>query len=272
MVWKPRVCGEHLYHHIYAWGNDRHPVFKKPVHYQKYLSLLQKHAAAYKLEVIAYALMEWHVHLFIYDERNNLSDFMRRLHGDYAQYFNRINNRVGHVFGERFNNKVVKPNQYGLWLTRYIHRQPLEARLVKDPKDYPWTSYRVYLGLKKKTFVKNGVIMDQYGNPRDALQSYEQFVLEEHGDEPVAWEARTVKIVNPTHMIEMISKQLGVTKSVLLRPVGTTERRTRREAVHLLFKRYGYTKAQIARALNLSRMAVTLMLKGTAKLYKTGQS
>ncbi len=265
MVWKARICGEQLYHHIYAWGNDRHPVFKKPVHYQKYLSLLQKHSAAYKVDVIAYALMEWHVHLFIYDDLNNLSDFMFKLHGDYAKYFNRINNRVGHVFGERFNNKVVVPNQYGLWLTRYIHRQPLEAKLVIDPKDYAWTSYRAYVGLEKSKFVRSSIIMSQFGGTSDALTLYEQFVLEERNDEPVDWEAKTLKIKDPEHIIQFIGEQLGVDREIILRPTGTVEHGKRREAIRLLLKKYGYKKAQIARTFNLSRMAVTLMLKDIDK-------
>ena len=58
MKWKKRLCGEDLYHHIYAWGNDRHPVFKEDYHYKKYLQLLKKYANENRIDVIAYALME----------------------------------------------------------------------------------------------------------------------------------------------------------------------------------------------------------------------
>jgi putative transposase len=261
MVWKTRICGEQLYHHIYAWGNDRNPVFKNNTHYKKYLSLLQKHAEDYTIDVIAYALMEWHVHLFIYDDLNNVSDFMLKLHGDYAQYFNKETQHVGHVFGERFNNKIVVNNIYGKWLSRYIHRQPLEAKLVDDPKDYPWTSYRVYLGLEKKSFVKPAVILSQYDVSKNSRKQYEQFVLEERDDEPVAWGKRSFTIMNPKHMIRFASKELGVKEAELLKPTGIVERRKRHEAIRLLLDKYGYTKAQIAHAFKLSRMAVTLITK-----------
>jgi len=50
--WKPRMHGTDTYHHIYAWGNDRHPVFKKSVHYQKYLLLLGKYSKAFAVDII----------------------------------------------------------------------------------------------------------------------------------------------------------------------------------------------------------------------------
>jgi putative transposase len=261
MAWKIRARGEQLYHHIYAWGNDRHPVFRQTQHYHQYLSFLDKYSASFNIDIIAYALMEWHVHLFVYDKANNISDFMMKLHGDYAQYFNKETKHVGHVFGERFNNKIVANNIYGMWLSRYIHRQPLEAKLVDNPKDYPWTSYRVYLGLDKKSFVKPAVILSQFGDSKNSRKQYEQFVLEERDDEPVVWGKRTFTIMNPKHMVRFASKELGINEAVLLKPTGMVERRRRHEAIRLLLDKYGYTKAQIAHAFKLSRMAVTFIIK-----------
>jgi hypothetical protein len=67
---QPRVSGVELYHHIYAWGNDRHPIFKDDNHYQTYLNLLAIQSTYCKVDVIAYALMEWRIHLFVYDKEN----------------------------------------------------------------------------------------------------------------------------------------------------------------------------------------------------------
>ncbi len=88
----------------------------------------------------------------------------------------------GHVFGERFNNKIVQPNNYGLWLSRYIPRQPVEAGLVSNPADYPWTSYRQYIGLEPIEFIKLRIILTQFANKiynaKKMIKSYEEFVLE----------------------------------------------------------------------------------------------
>jgi len=261
MVWKKRSCGESLYHHVYAWGNDRHPVFKANEHYCEYLKLMEKHSSFYGVDIIAYALLEWHVHLFIYDKENNISNFMFRLHGDYAQYFNRIANRVGHVFGERFNNKIVQPNQYGLWLSRYIHLQPVEAGIVKDPEDYPWTSYKAYIGLDQKNFVKPDVILGQFGKKNERRTRYKEFVVNTTSDDIIDHSQRTLQDVDVSFMVSVISRELQVDQRIFLGPKNREELKIRRTAIRLLFKKYGYSKTQIAHMFGLSRMAVTSIIK-----------
>jgi len=259
MGWRPRQHGTDLYHHIYAWGNDRHPVFKRPMHYQKYLLLIGKYSRAFDIDIVTYALMEWHVHLFIYDKVDTISDFIMKLHGDYAQYFNKTANRVGHVFGERFNNKIINANVYGLWLSRYIHRQAVHAGLVQNPLDYPWTSYRSYMGLEKRKFLKPDIILSQFGEPNVRRDNYKEFVLSDN-DGPVDWGKRTFKLRVGEDLIEFIGRELGIDRSILLSPHGAHERTMRREAIKTLATEYGYQGAQIARALKLSRMAITKIL------------
>ncbi len=260
MGWKIRMRGENLYHHIYAWGNDRHPIFSEKKHYQKYLSLLSRYSSLFKIDTIAYALMEWHIHLFIFDRLNNVSDFMMKLHGDFAQYFNKDTKRVGHVFGERFNNKIVKPNIYGMWLSRYIHRQPVEASLVADPRDYPWTSYRIYLGLEKRRFLKPEIILDQFGTNNDRFQKYEEFVMSDN-DGPVDWSQRVFKIRTGKDLIRIVSQEMGISPPLIANPQGVQARCLRYQAIRLLVNKYGYKGSQVAAAFGLTRAAVTKILK-----------
>ncbi len=281
MVFKPRISGEQLYHHIYAWGNDRHPIFKAELHYQKYLHLLETYSSFYGVDVIAYALMKWHIHLFIYDTKNHLSRFMKDLHGEYAKFYNRHAKRVGHVFGERFNNKIVQVNDYGLWLSRYIHRQAVEAGIVQDPKDYQWSSYRIYLGLEKSKFVKRDIILQQFGNDGIADQRYEAFVKNTE-DDPINWGDRSFAVVgddtfkenyakttqkyeqkeeNVEAIAEAIFQSLQISKQILLNPQGLNERRLRHQACRILVMEYGFTKAKVSRLLGVSKMAVVKALR-----------
>jgi putative transposase len=260
MGWKIRARGENVYHHIYAWGNDRHPVFKEPKHYRKYLILLEKYATSFKIDVIAYALMKSHVHLFLYDKLSNISEFMMKLHGDYAQFYNKVNERVGHVFGERFNNKIVSANIYGKWLSRYIHRQAVEAGLVENPADYPWTSYCIYIGKEKKKFLKSEVILTQFGNGEERLRIYQEFVLN-NDDGPLDWSGRVLKLVARGDFISHVCRELKVDRSVLLNPHGADERQIRHQAVKLLVENYGYKPAHVAHALGLSRASITNILR-----------
>ncbi|MBE0433446.1 transposase [candidate division WOR-3 bacterium] len=255
----PRVCGEQVYHHIYAWGNDRHPVFKSATHYEKYLELLEAHTLAADIGVVAYALMQTHVHLFIYDRENMISRFMMRLHGDYARYYNKVNERVGHVFGERFNNKIVLANLYGKWLSRYIHRQAIEACLVKDPAGYPWSSYRVYLGLEQKAFVRPDVILLQFGEDEKCRREYRKFVLAEDNG-PVDWQRRDRGTMAGIDLVQHICREVDIEVSVVMKPRGARARQLRHRVMRIAAEKYGCRPFQIAAVFGVSRAAVSRVL------------
>ena len=261
MSWKTRICGEELYHHIYAWGNDRHPVFKDHYHYINYLQLLQQYSIESRIDIIAYALMQWHVHLFVYDRDNTISTFMHHLHGDYAQFYNRETHRVGHVFGERFHNKIVLVNEHGTWLSRYINRQAVAAKIVSDPKDYPWTSYRIYIGLDKNhEFLKHDVIIRQYGEGKEAFDNYTKFVLGADNG-PINWDDKKIAIGPIDKIIQRAVNEYGISSRVLLSPSGMTEHRARQNVIYSLYNEHGYKIREIARSFKMSHTAVAKIIK-----------
>jgi len=289
MVFKPRISGASLYHHIYAWGNDRHPIFKTDTNYRQYLKLLRKYSSFFEIEIIAYALMEWHVHLFIHDLNNKLSDFILNLHGGYARYFNHMHNRVGHVFGRRFNNRIVQPNNYALWLTRYIHRQAVEAGLVKNLCDYPWTSYKIYIGLEPNRFLKTDIILKQFGEGVEAFRRYENFILSDKFG-LVEWEKTRQQIIGERDFIkevatrkniqfeeriekpkieEVINEVLGLDIETLIKPKGRKARLQRHEVIRILRLEYKYRQSDIARTFNVSVAAVSKVLNKESSKVKS---
>jgi len=285
MAKRPRLKGPGLYHHIYDRGNDRHPIFKGVSDYQRYLNYLSKYSKRYNIDVIAYALLEWHVHLFLFDQYGKISEFINVLHGIYGQVFNKIHNRVGHVFEKRFQNKVVDANQYGIWLSRYIHRQAVEAGLVDRAENYPWTSYRCYIGMERNTFLKTDVILLQFGK-RDSNchVAYKKFVESEIAG-PVNW--RKIQILpepivggekfaksvflksekpydsgyDKEKSLELLSTRLGVSIEELKKPKGREQRKLRHKAIRVLQSEYDIGIREIARALNMSPSAVHHVLK-----------
>ena len=67
---------------------------------------------------------------------------MRELNGVYTQRFNRVYQRVGHVFQGRYKAIMVEKEAYFLELARYVVLNPVRARMVGSPGDYAWSSYR----------------------------------------------------------------------------------------------------------------------------------
>lgn len=287
MARRPRLFGEKLYHHIYAWGNNRQAIFIDNQHYARYLDLLEKFSRDYRLDIIAYALMQTHVHLFAYDLKGRVSEFMNSLHGEYAQYFNRVTGRVGHVFGERFNNKVVQPNVYAQWLSRYIHRQAVEAGLVTDPRDYPWSSYGAYLSEVPLGFVKPRVILEQFGTGQESIRNYVEFVLGiDRG--PIDWDMKSTIVVgdenyrkdvrerkpaidqeNPSdkEILDLVTARFEVNTRLLIAPRGREEKRYRRKLVRYLVDEVGLKPARIMRLCHVSRSAVQRALDAKVQKY-----
>lgn len=265
-----------MYHHIYAWGNNRQAIFIDEKHYEKYLDLLAEYSGDNRTDIIAYALMPTHVHLFVYDRFDRVSHFMNSLHGEYAQYFNHAMGRVGHVFGERFNSKVVQANKYGLWLSRYIHRQAVENGTVVDPEDYPWTSYRAYIGKAPLDFLKPGLILDQFGSGQESMRYYGAFVLSaDHG--PIDWDARSVVVVadedysrrvnerkrcvvqsnrSDEEILALIAERFAIEHGAMIAPHGWEEKRLRRKVIRYLVNEIGLKPRRVMQLLHISRMTV----------------
>jgi len=276
MARRPRLYGKEIYHHIYAWGNNRQAIFITDEHYTRYLDFLERFSRDCRVDIVAYALMPTHIHLFVYDPRGKVSQFMNNLHGEYAQYFNQVTGRVGHVFGERFNNKVVQANEYGLWLSRYIHRQAVEAGFVTDPRYYPWTSYHRYLGEIPLGFLEPDIILEQFGMGCERTAKYEEFVLAtEHG--PIDWGTKSTMVVgdegfqqevvkqNTTEnqknfddreIFQLISSKFKVKPKLLFSARGLGEKRLRREIIRFLTDEIGLQPSRIAKLCHISRSGV----------------
>ena len=141
-IWFPGAI-----YHVIARGNNRQPVFLQPMDYLRYLSLLEKGRTRFGYELWAYVLMPNHFHLLIRSgEERSISKAMQWLQTSYTVYFNGQHEHVGHVFQGRFKSQLVDLDAYCLELSRYIHLNPVRAKMVRDPDEYYWSSYRVYVG------------------------------------------------------------------------------------------------------------------------------
>ena len=81
---------------------------------------------------------------------------MRRLMTGYAVTFNKRHKRSGHLFQNRYKSIVCEEDPYLLELIRYIHLNPLRAKLVQDLKEldkYPWTGHSAILGHRKNPLI-----------------------------------------------------------------------------------------------------------------------
>lgn len=110
----------------------------------RYLERLAFYREKFGFQLLAYCLMDNHVHLAIETGKVPLSRIMAGLQSSYTQYFNRRHERVGHLFQGRYKAFLVQEDPYLLALVRYINENPKGARLVERPEEYVWCSDRYY--------------------------------------------------------------------------------------------------------------------------------
>ena len=133
-------------YHVTSRGDRRDAIFDDDTDRQTFLLVLARAVQRFDAQVLAYCLMGNHYHLVLHTRQANLSLLMRQLNGVYTQAFNRNHDKVGHVFQGRFKAILVDRDNYLLALCRYVDLNPVRARMVAKPADWPWSSYRVHAG------------------------------------------------------------------------------------------------------------------------------
>jgi putative transposase len=133
-------------YHVTSRGNARQSVFLSDEDRRRFLELLGMVVDRFHWNCHAYCLMDNHYHLMIETPEGNLSRGMRQLNGIYTQKFNWSHQRTGHVFQGRFKAILVEKDSYLLELSRYVVLNPVRAKIVENPEDWPWSSFCATIG------------------------------------------------------------------------------------------------------------------------------
>jgi putative transposase len=132
-------------YHVMMRGNEKKNLFLDEADKQRFLDILFARKKETGLLVYAYCLMDNHVHLLIKVVSDGLATIMKRINTSYAYYFNQKYQRVGHLFQDRFKSEPVEDEKYLLAAIRYIHNNPVRAKLVEKAEHYKWSSFSIYL-------------------------------------------------------------------------------------------------------------------------------
>jgi putative transposase len=128
--------------------------------------------------LLAYCLMPNHFHFLI---RQNtvlpVSKLISKVFTSYSKYFNAKYERVGHVFQDRFKAVLVVNDSQLTWLTAYIHQNPKVGGLVTNLRDYQWSSYLDYIGIRNGTLCDKSFILKMFTSSIE----YEKFVEVSYG-------------------------------------------------------------------------------------------
>ncbi len=145
-----RITYPSAWYHVMNRGAGRRAVFKTQAQRHYFLSLLAATQERFNAEWHAYCLMGNHYHLLVRTPEGNLERIMRHVNGLYTQYFNRSEKTDGPLFRGRYRAVLVDAKAHWLALSRYIHRNPLDAHRCRRLADYRSSSYRAYIALEKR--------------------------------------------------------------------------------------------------------------------------
>jgi len=250
LVRKARQKSESGIYHIIIRGINRQNIFEDEEDRIRFLQVLQKYKDKSGYEIHAYCLMGNHVHMLIKTCVEPLAQIMRRICGSYVYWYNLKYSRIGNLFQDRFKSEPVENNNYFLTVLRYIHANPIKAGLVKDIKNYKWSSYSEYLGVAKLITVDYTLnLLNTYGekvlrdfikynnelNANLCLDVDENIKISDH-------EARNI--------IKRISKTLNTTE------LQTLDIPIRNKCLKELKEKYNMSIRQIERLTGISRGVV----------------
>lgn len=209
MARKPRIEYPGALHHIIARGNQRRDIFCDDADRTRYLVSLKEYKTRYEFLLYAYVLMSNHVHLLIETRQTGLAKIMQGLHQTYTQGYNRRHGTVGHVFQGRYHAIVCDREAYLLQLTRYIHLNPVRARLVKDPASYPWSSHLEYIGSAPPALVDVDMVLGIFAEQIDnARKQYEAFVQADltGPSRPEYYQTREQRLLGDDQFLEKVQQ------------------------------------------------------------------
>lgn len=166
------------FYHVTSRGNERKDVYKSKRDREKFFEYLDSATQRYDAVIHAFCLMTNHYHLLIETPSGNLPQIMRHINGAYTTYFNLKRARSGHLLQGRYKAILVEIDEYAKELSRYIHLNPVRAKMVKTPEEYEWSSYQFYIGKKKPPeWLYRNFILGYFGNKVSIAQKdYRKFV------------------------------------------------------------------------------------------------
>lgn len=168
------------YYHVTSRGNEQKNIFKSQKDREQFLAYLESAVQRYGAVIHAYCLLSNHYHLLLETPAGNLSQIMRHINGAYTTYFNTKRKRAGHLFQGRYKAILIDADEYAQELSRYIHLNPVRAGITVRPEDYPWSSYRYFIGGQDvPEWLTTDFILGYFGKrTRDAQKNYRKFVEE----------------------------------------------------------------------------------------------
>lgn len=145
---QPRIYSVSSMYHIMIRGINGEKIFSKSFYKSKVLKDIKVIGEELIFYIIAFCVMDNHLHLLVKAGEEELTTLMKRLNIKYAMFYNKLENRYGHVFQDRYKSEAIEDERYYLGVLRYIHNNPVKAGISNNILNYKWSSAIDYVNQK----------------------------------------------------------------------------------------------------------------------------
>lgn len=176
----PRLLSSTGVYHIVLKGNNSLPIFIEDKDYQMFVETLDKACDNYNVDIIAYCLMNNHIHLLLKFNEENMPNLFKSIGASFVTKQNLKYNKTGRMLNNRYYSKPVNDDEYLLAAVRYIHNNPVKAGICAKPNEYIWSSYKEYYsnsGICEKSLIESMLSKEQF---KELHTNKDKYLLEEY--------------------------------------------------------------------------------------------
>jgi len=169
------------YYHVYNRGNNGQVIFYKAENYQFFRERMGHYFGDSGVEVYAHCLMPNHFHLLVYFEESlDFPKMMRAFSTSYAKSFNRYYRRHGHLFEGDYQAKELMMDDHLGRVIRYIHLNPVWAKLVRTPSAWSYSDYERWVAEDIPTAERGRGLRDSlFGTAEGYRRFVEEGIIDE---------------------------------------------------------------------------------------------
>lgn len=201
------------FYHVTSRGNEKKRIYSGDKDKEKFLAYLKFAHERFHIIIHAYCLMPNHYHLLIETPLANLSRTMQFINSSYTTCYNAKRKASGHLFQGRYKAILIDKDSYVQELSRYIHLNPVRAKIVRLPEEYPWSSYKHYISSKRAPkFLDTEFTLKYFGNNREEYRKFVKDGIAQKIDNPFKKAKAKIILGNEKFVKEIKEKYLDKTK------------------------------------------------------------
>lgn len=145
---------------------DKEPLLRMP---KSRIRIAKSPAGLFKLH--SFCLMPNHFHLLLEQcGDKSISQLMLKICTSFAMYLNKKYNRVGYVFQDRFKSVLIENNPQLMWVTSYIHTNPVKDGFNRTPGEYNWSSYNDFASNRNLPIVYKDLILEIFDTKENFIK------------------------------------------------------------------------------------------------------